>query len=183
MIRKKDLYCNTLKKSLLIRESNVHAPMMLVTKDSLLEGGGVYAPCSFHSFPLCSLLLSIVHILLPFNDFPGFFIFSCAFAPFPFFFLLLWVVQEQTYDNILEQGAQKTVKRSMEQREIPKRSIWSKRHRKRFKGDINLCIIIKSDRPSTASLLMIIIRSLTKAGCKPGLPNQKTASYVEFGKA
>ena len=44
---------------------------------------GVHAPCSFHNFPPCSLLLSNFGPLLPFHLCPcSFFIFLCCLLPF-----------------------------------------------------------------------------------------------------
>ena len=51
--------------------------------------GGVYAPCSFHNLPPCSLLLSHFCPLLLFNIFLLLFHFSLLPAPFSFFFMLL----------------------------------------------------------------------------------------------
>ncbi len=50
---------------------------------------GFYAPYSFHDFPPCSLLLSILHPLLPSNDFScSFWIFLCSLLLF--FCSLVW---------------------------------------------------------------------------------------------
>ena len=52
--------------------------------------GGVYAPCSFHNFPPCSLFLSISCHLLLFRLFSCYFFnFLCSLLLF-YFFLLLW---------------------------------------------------------------------------------------------